>query len=113
MVKAGAQRLTFQVEDGGMIPPRAAQDLKTRLQRWHHAEHRDGGRADSAGADFTEPRLIMSVVPDLARQKFMPKFGECEWSKKRLRADQSLEIDGGLNRRTLRRRAKRGGVDWS
>jgi ribulose-phosphate 3-epimerase len=36
---------------------------------------------------------------------------KCEVVKKRLRADQRLEIDGGINAETIGR-AKDAGVDW-
>ncbi len=52
--------------------------------------------------DDVDVVLIMSVVPGFSGQKFMaevlPKAREV---KKRLRADQRLEMDGGLNGETI------------
>jgi ribulose-phosphate 3-epimerase len=56
--------------------------------------------------------LIMSVVPGFSGQKFMPEvLPKCQAVKKRLRPDQRLEIDGGINRETIAQ-AKDAGVDW-
>ncbi len=56
--------------------------------------------------------LVMSVVPGFSGQKFMPEaLGKCEAVKKRLRADQRLEIDGGISSETITSAASVG-VDW-
>jgi ribulose-phosphate 3-epimerase len=56
--------------------------------------------------------LIMSVVPGFGGQKFMPEvLPKCEAVKKRLRADQRLEIDGGMHLDTIAQ-ARDAGVDW-
>ena len=57
-------------------------------------------------------RNVMSVVPGFSGQKFMPEvLPKAEAVKKRLRADQRLEIDGGVHRDTIRI-ARDAGVDW-
>jgi len=56
--------------------------------------------------------LVMSVVPGFSGQKFMPEaLPKCEAVKKRLRPNQRLEIDGGVNADTIRS-ARDAGVDW-
>jgi ribulose-phosphate 3-epimerase len=56
--------------------------------------------------------LVMSVVPGFSGQKFMPEvLPKCEAVKKRLRANQRLEIDGGIKPQNIRS-AKDAGVDW-
>jgi ribulose-phosphate 3-epimerase len=56
--------------------------------------------------------LIMSIVPGFSGQKFMPEvLPRTEAVKKRLRPNQRLEIDGGINVQTIRQ-ARDAGVDW-
>jgi len=56
--------------------------------------------------------LIMSVVPGFSGQKFMPEvLPKARDVKKRLRADQRLEIDGGIHVGTIEQ-ARDAGVDW-
>jgi ribulose-phosphate 3-epimerase len=56
--------------------------------------------------------LVTSVVPGLGGQKFMPEMlAKVETVKKRLTANQRLEIDGGIHEQTIRR-ARDAGVDW-
>ena len=62
--------------------------------------------------DQVDHVLVMSVVPGFSGQKFMPQvLPKCEAVKKRLRPDQRLEIDGGINPGTIRS-ARDAGVDW-
>jgi ribulose-phosphate 3-epimerase len=56
--------------------------------------------------------LIMSVVPGFSGQQFMPEvLAKAEAVKQRLIPTQRLEIDGGINPRTIRQ-AVDAGVDW-
>jgi ribulose-phosphate 3-epimerase len=56
--------------------------------------------------------LIMSVVPGFSGQKFMPEvLPKAVAVKQRLRPDQRLEIDGGINAQTISA-ARDAGVDW-
>src|SRR4051812_9299678 len=112
MVKAGAQNITFQVETVE-DPAKAAQEIKrlgctvgitlnpaTPVERIFPA------------LDHVNLVLIMSVVPGFGGQKFMPEvLPKCEAVKKRLRADQRLEIDGGIHLETIAQ-ARDAGVDW-
>ena len=62
--------------------------------------------------DHVDHVLVMSVVPGFSGQKFMPQvLPKCEAVKKRLRPNQRLEIDGGINADTIRQ-ARSAGVDW-
>ena len=56
--------------------------------------------------------LVMSVVPGFSGQKFMPEvLPKVRAAKKRMRADQRLEIDGGIHEQTIGA-ARDAGVDW-
>ena len=112
MVKAGANNVTFHVE---VVPDAAAaaKEIKklgcnvgitlnpaTSVERLYPA------------LDYVDVVLIMSVVPGFSGQKFIPQaLPKCEAIKKRLRHDQRLEIDGGINPQTVEQ-AKEAGVDW-
>lgn len=62
--------------------------------------------------DLVDVVLVMSVIPGFSGQKFMPEvLPKAEAIKRRLRADQRLQIDGGMNPETIRR-ARDAGVDW-
>jgi len=112
MVKAGGQNITFQVETVD-DPAKAAQEIKKNGCRV-------GITLNPAtpverilpALDFVDVVLIMSVVPGFGGQKFMPEvLPKCEVVKKRLRADQRLEIDGGIHSETIVQ-ARDAGVDW-
>jgi ribulose-phosphate 3-epimerase len=112
MVKAGAQNVTFHVE----VAPDAAktaQDLK-RLGCTVGITLNPATPVDRLfpALDHVDLVLVMSVVPGFSGQKFMPEaLPKCEAVKKRLRPDQRLEIDGGINAQTITA-AKDAGVDW-
>ncbi|MEM8872721.1 MAG: ribulose-phosphate 3-epimerase [Planctomycetota bacterium] len=56
--------------------------------------------------------LVMSVVPGKGGQSFMPEvLPKCEQLAKRLRSDQRLEIDGGIDAGTIAS-ARNAGVQW-
>ncbi len=62
--------------------------------------------------DFVDVVLVMSVEPGFSGQKFMPEvLPRVTETRKRLRADQRVQIDGGIKRRTSRPLPMRG-VDW-
>jgi ribulose-phosphate 3-epimerase len=112
MVKAGADNVTFQVETVS-DPAAAAREIRklgcnvgitlnpaTPVERIFPA------------LDFVDVVLVMSVVPGFGGQKFMPEvLGKVREVRKRLRADQRLEIDGGIHAETIGQ-AKDAGVDW-
>jgi ribulose-phosphate 3-epimerase len=62
--------------------------------------------------DHVDHVLVMSVVPGFSGQKFIPDvLSKVRELKKRIRPDQRIEIDGGINRDTIRG-AREAGVDW-
>jgi ribulose-phosphate 3-epimerase len=62
--------------------------------------------------DQVDVVLVMSVVPGFSGQKFMPEvLPKVREVRKRLRPNQRLEIDGGINADTIRPAAD-AGVDW-
>ena len=112
MVEAGAQNVTVHVE-AVSDPAAAAREIRklgcnvgitlnpaTPVERLWPA------------LDFVDVVLVMSVVPGFSGQKFMPEvLPKARAVKQRLRADQRLEMDGGLNERTIGEAAG-AGVDW-
>ena len=112
MVKAGAQNVTFHVE-AVSDPAAAAKEIRklgcnvgitlnpaTPVERLWPA------------LDFVDVVLVMSVVPGFSGQKFMPEvLPKVTAVKRRLRPDQRVEIDGGINAETIRRAAD-AGADW-
>jgi ribulose-phosphate 3-epimerase len=62
--------------------------------------------------DHVDLVLVMSVKPGFSGQKFKPEvLPKCEAIKKRLRPNQRLEIDGGINADSIAS-ARSAGVDW-
>lgn len=56
--------------------------------------------------------LVMSVEPGFGGQRFMPEqLEKARWLRARLRPDQRLEIDGGIDATTIGQ-ARSSGVDW-
>jgi len=112
MVKAGAHNVTFHVEvvDDPAAAARAIRQLgchvgitlnpATPVERLWPA------------LDLVDVVLVMSVVPGFSGQKFMPEaLAKVKEVRKRLRPDQRLEIDGGINAQTIAL-AVDAGVDW-
>ena len=113
-LKAGADALTFHVE---AVKDVAATAKELRQLGCKHV----GVTLNPAtpiesvypALDHVDHVLVMSVVPGFSGQKFMPEvLAKCEAVKKRLRPNQRLEIDGGINTETIRS-ARSAGVDWS
>lgn len=115
LVKAGADRLTIHVE---------SPEVKSNPIEACKAISRFGvkvGITLKPGTpiqliepvlDHVDLVLIMSVEPGFGGQKFMPDMLEkCRWIKAKMRPDQILEIDGGINERTISS-ARDAGVDW-
>ena len=62
--------------------------------------------------DHVDLVLVMSVKPGFSGQKFKPEvLPKCEAIKKRLKPNQRLQIDGGINAETIAS-ARSAGVDW-
>jgi len=112
IVKAGANSVTFQVET--VEDPAATARELTKLGCAVGITLNPATPVERIlpALDHVRVVLVMSVVPGFSGQKFMPEaLPKCEVVKKRLRADQRLEIDGGINPETIGR-AKDAGVDW-
>jgi ribulose-phosphate 3-epimerase len=112
LVKAGANNITFHVE-AVSDPTHAAREIR-KLACNVGITLRPATPVETIlpALDLVDVVLVMSVVPGFSGQKFMPEvLPKCEAIKKRLRADQRLEIDGGINADTIAH-ARDAGVDW-
>ena len=112
MVKAGANNVTFHVEQV-TDPAAAAKEIrKLGCHVGITLNPATDAEAIYPALDHVDVVLVMSVVPGFSGQKFMPEvLPKCETIKKRLRANQRLEIDGGVKVDTIRS-ARDAGVDW-
>src|SRR4051812_10355034 len=112
MVKAGAQNITFQVETVADPVAAAREIVKSGCTVGVTLNPGTPVEKLFPALDHVSLVLIMSVNPGFGGQKFMPQvLSKCEVIKKRLRPDQRLEIDGGMNAQTIRQ-ARDAGVDW-
>jgi ribulose-phosphate 3-epimerase len=112
IAKAGAQNVTFQVETVEDPAATARELAKLGCSVGITLNPATPVERILPALDHVRVVLVMSVVPGFSGQKFMPEaLPKCEIVKKRLRADQRLEIDGGINPETIGR-AKDAGVDW-
>jgi ribulose-phosphate 3-epimerase len=112
LVKAGAQNLTFHVEVAD-DPADMAREIRSHgCQVGITLNPATPVERILPALDFVDVVLIMSVVPGFSGQKFMPEvLPKARQIKPRLRADQRLEIDGGIHRDTIAQ-ARDAGVDW-
>jgi ribulose-phosphate 3-epimerase len=112
-LKAGADALTFHVEVTDDVAA-TAQEIR-RLGCKHVGITLNPATPVERlwpALDHVDHVLVMSVVPGFSGQKIMPEvLPKCEAVKKRLRSNQRLEIDGGINAETIRS-ARDAGVDW-
>ncbi len=112
MVKAGAQNICFHVEVTHN-PADAAKELR-KLGCHVGITLNPATPVESLwpALDHVDMVLIMSVVPGFSGQSFIPEaIPKLREVKKRLRSDQRLEIDGGINAQTIRA-AREAGADW-
>ena len=112
MVDAGADGITFHVEVVD-DPIRAAQEIrKLGCRVGITLNPATPTETIFPALDHVDHVLVMSVVPGFSGQTFMPEvLPKCEAIKRRLRPDQRMEIDGGMNADTIGR-ARDAGVDW-
>lgn len=112
MVKAGAHNITFHVE---VVDDPAATAREIRKLGCHVGITLNPATPVESifpALEAVDMVLVMSVVPGFSGQSFMPEvLPKCEAVKKRLNANQRLQIDGGINLDTIRR-ARDAGVDW-
>ena len=112
LVGAGAQNVTFHVEAVGDAAAAAREIRKLGCNVGITLNPATPVERLWAALDFVDVVLVMSVVPGFSGQKFMPEvLPKAEAVKRRLRPDQRLEMDGGLNEQTIRDAAA-AGVDW-
>lgn len=112
IVKAGADNITFQVETVE-DPAHAAREIR-KLGCHVGITLNPATPVETIwpALDLVDVVLIMSVVPGFGGQKFMPEvIPKIEAVRKRLRQDQRLEIDGGINAETIAT-ARKAGIDW-
>ncbi len=112
IVKAGAQNLTFHIEETA-DPVGVLRELrKTGSRVGVTLRPATPVEAIWPVIEAVDLVLVMSVVPGFSGQKFMPEsLPKARAIKKRLRADQRLQIDGGINHETIGA-ARDAGVDW-
>jgi len=111
IVKAGANNITFHIE----VAPDPVSVAKQIRQLGCHV----GITLNPATPiekifpvlDHVDLILIMSVVPGFSGQKFMPEvLSKVREIKKRIKPNQRIEIDGGINPETIKQ-AKEAGAD--
>lgn len=111
-VKAGVNSITFHVEAVG-DPAAAARQLKALgIRVGITLRPATPIEAILPALDVVDLVLVMSVNPGFSGQKFMPEvLPKAAAIKKRLRPDQRMQIDGGINPDTIVQ-ARDAGVDW-
>lgn len=111
-VKAGAQNVTFHVEvvENPAVVAQTIRQFGCRVGITLDPE--TPVELIYPALDYIDVVLVMSVKPGFSGQKFKPEvLGKAREIKKRLRKDQRLEIDGGINAETILP-AREAGVDW-
>jgi ribulose-phosphate 3-epimerase len=111
-VEAGAQNVTFHVETVD-DPAHAAREVR-KLGCNVGITLNPATPVESVypALDHVDVVLVMSVVPGFSGQRFMPEvLTKVRELRERLRPDQRLEIDGGINADTIGL-ARDAGADW-
>ncbi|HVT88665.1 MAG TPA: ribulose-phosphate 3-epimerase [Tepidisphaeraceae bacterium] len=112
IVKAGANNITFQVETVS-DPAYTARELR-KLGCHVGITLNPPTPVETIwpALELVDLVLVMSVMPGFGGQKFKPEvLPKVEQIKKRLRPNQRLEIDGGIDLETISS-ARKAGVDW-
>ena len=112
MVRAGAHNITFHIETVD-DPIAAAREIrKLGCTVGITSRPMTSVEAIYPVLDEVDVLLVMSVRPGFSGQKFMPDMLEkVRQLKKRVRPNQRIQIDGGINHETARQ-AREAGVDW-
>src|SRR4051794_3794215 len=113
-VEAGAQNITFHVEAPAVkdVADTARQIKRLGCQVGITLRPATPVETLWPAIEIVDVVLIMSVVPGFSGQKFIPEvLPKAREVKRRLRADQRMEIDGGINAQTIAQ-ARDAGVDW-
>jgi ribulose-phosphate 3-epimerase len=113
--EAGADNITFHIEAADVRDdPRAAVDAIRATGASVGVTLKPGTPLASLDPilDRVDLVLVMSVEPGFGGQSFMPdQLDKCRELRRRLRSDQVLEIDGGINARTIAQ-SRDAGVEW-
>jgi ribulose-phosphate 3-epimerase len=112
IVKAGAHNITFHIE--AVDDPIAAAKEIRKLGVNVGITLRPMTAVESLYPvlDYVDLVLVMSVKPGFGGQKFMPEMlHKVRELKKRVRPNQRIEIDGGIDHTTVAEAAE-AGVDW-
>jgi ribulose-phosphate 3-epimerase len=112
---AGADNITFHIEAGDVrADPLAAVDAVRATGASVGVTLKPATPLDSLDSilDRVDLVLVMSVEPGFGGQSFMAdQLDKCRALRRSLRADQVLEIDGGINGQTIAQ-AQDAGVEW-
>jgi ribulose-phosphate 3-epimerase len=112
LVKAGAHNITFHVEAVDDPVAAARQIRKLGCHVGITLRPMTSVETIYPVLDEVDVLLVMSVKPGFSGQKFMPEeLAKVRELKKRLRPNQRIEIDGGINHETAKA-AREAGVDW-
>jgi ribulose-phosphate 3-epimerase len=112
LVEAGAQSATFHVEAVDDARKTAGDLRRVGCHVGITLRPATPVEAILPALELVDIVLVMSVVPGFSGQKFMPEvLPKAREIKKRLRPDQRMEMDGGLNVHTVAA-ARDAGVDW-
>jgi ribulose-phosphate 3-epimerase len=115
MVHAGADNITFHIESPEVRddPVRAARTIR-ELGVGVGVTLKPATPVETLQPvlELVDLVLIMSVEPGFRGQKFMPEqLNKARWLRDRLRPDQRIEIDGGIDTTTIGQ-ARSAGVEW-
>ena len=111
-VEAGAQNVTFHVETVHDAAHAAREIRKLGCNVGVTLNPATPVESVYPALDHVDVVLVMSVVPGFSGQRFMPEvLTKVRELRERLRPDQRLEIDGGINADTIGL-ARDAGADW-
>jgi len=103
IVKAGANNITFHIEVAPDAVSVAKEIRKLGCNVGITLNPATPVEAIYAVIEHVDLVLIMSVVPGFSGQKFMPEvLPKVREVKKRIGANQRVEIDGGINAETIK-----------
>ena len=112
LVEAGAQNVTFHVEAVDDCADAARRIRELGCQVGITLKPKTPIQSIFPAIELVDVVLIMTVEPGFSGQKFMPEMlAKAREVRMRLRPDQRLEIDGGINVETIAQAAA-AGVDW-
>ena len=111
-VNAGAQNLTFHCEVCKDVAASAREVRKLGCNVGITLDPETPVELIWPAIELVDLVLVMSVKPGFGNQAFKPEvLAKVREIRKRLRPDQRLQIDGGINVNTIGQ-AREAGVDW-